>query len=141
MRLSLRSASHCDFSALMLLQDQPQRPSTSPRSMASEISALPGKPEISRSLTPKAFLSTLAKTSGSEPEPLPATVNALVNASPQVLTGDDSKVAHRLISLAALPIQVSLVASNFALVPPISGSIAMPRANMPKALPSFGLTL
>jgi hypothetical protein len=42
MRLSLCSLSHCDFSALMLLHDQPQRPSISPRSIASEISALPG---------------------------------------------------------------------------------------------------
>ncbi len=56
--------------------------------MAGEISALPGNPEISRSLTPDPVAQHVGEEFQMEPEPLPATVNSLVSASFQFLTGD-----------------------------------------------------
>jgi hypothetical protein len=81
------------------------------------------------------------KMSGSEPEPSPATVNGVARASLQVFTFDACQVAQTLTSLVPLPIQANLRASKLAPPAPISGSIAMPRANTPSVAPSFGAAL
>jgi hypothetical protein len=79
--------------------------------------------------------------SGSEPEPSPPTVNDFVTMSSQVFTGEVCQATNTLVSLVPLPSQVNFVASNCTLVPPIKGSIAMPRLKVPMVRPSFGATL
>ena len=79
--------------------------------------------------------------SGSEPEPSPPTVNGLLTMSSQVFTGEACQVTNTLVSLVPLPSQVNFVESNCTLAPPISGSIAMPRLNVPRVAPSFGATV
>ena len=61
--------------------------------------------------------------------------------SSQVFTGAVCQMTNTLASLVPLPSQMNFVASNCAWLPPISGSIAMPRLNMPMVEPSFGATL
>src|SRR6266566_2420089 len=73
----------------------------------------------------------VAKMSGSEPEPSPATVKGIASRSSQVFTLDMSDVAQTLTSLVTLPIQVNLRESYWVLLEPISGSIAMPREHTP----------
>src|SRR4051794_18683341 len=124
----------------MLLQDQPQRPSTSPRSIASATSLLPGYPLTTFNLAPNAFFNIAAKISGSEPEPSAPTANGLLNMSSQFLTGDVCHSAQTLTSLVALPSHENLRESYCAAPPPINGSIASPRPNMPNTVPSLGAT-
>src|SRR3954454_20020586 len=106
----------------MLLQDQPQRPSTSPRSIASATSLLPGYPLTTFSLAPNAFFNMAAKISGSEPEPSAPTVNGLFSKSAQFFTCEVCQIAQTLLSLVALPSQENLRESYCAAPPPISGS-------------------
>ena len=84
---------------------------------------------------------TVAKMSGSEPEPSPPTVNGIFSASAQVFTADSCQVTQVETSLVPLPSQVNFCASNDVWLVPISGSIAMPRENMPITLPSLGAAL
>ena len=83
----------------------------------------------------------IEKMSGSEPEPSPATVNGIARPSAQVFTFAACHVAQTLTSLVPLPIQANLRASKLVLLAPISGYIAMPRANTPSIVPSFGAAL
>src|SRR5258705_13251549 len=82
-----------------------------------------------------------AYESGSEPAPSPPAVNGVLSMSAQVLTGDVCQVAQKLISLAPLPSQVNLVASNCTLAVPINGSMGRPRPNVPNTVPSLAETL
>ena len=61
--------------------------------------------------------------------------------SSNFLIGLVFQATQTLTSLLALPIQVYLVASNFAALLPSSGSKPVPRPMMPNAVPSFGATL
>ena len=92
-------------------------------------------------MAPNTFLIMVAKMSGSEPEPSPATVKGMARRSSQVFTLDMRDVAQTLISLVTLPIQANLRESYWVLLVPISGSIAMPRENTPMAVPSLGAAL
>ncbi len=56
----------------------------------------------------------------------------------QVLMPTVCHIAHRLLLLAMLPIQVNARPSNLA--SPSSGSIGMLRDMVPNTLPSFGAT-
>src|SRR4051794_11123536 len=103
MRLSLSQSPRV---ILMLVQDQPQRPSTSPRSIARLTSGPPGYPETSLSFAPSRLRSMIANMSGSEPGPSPPTVNGVLSMSLQVLTGDVCHVAHRLTWSLPLPSHV-----------------------------------
>jgi hypothetical protein len=58
-----------------------------------------------------------------------------------VLTGEVCQIANTLCSLVVLISQVNFVASNCVALLPISGSIAMPRPNVPMVVPSLGATL
>ena len=83
----------------------------------------------------------VANMSGSEPEPSPPTVKSVFSMSSQVFTFEVCQVAHRLTWSLTLPSQVKRRASYCVALPPISGSIAMPRPIMPIAVPSLGATL
>src|ERR1700719_809613 len=122
----------------MLLQDQPQRPSTSPRSIARLMSLPPGHPVISFIFAPNTLRRSSAKLSVSEPVALPPMVKSLVNISAQVLTGEVYQVAQTLVSLVILPIQVNFIGSNES---PRSGSVAMPRVAVAMTVPSRGARL
>ena len=59
-------------------------------------------------------------------------------ASFQFLIGDVFQLMQTVTSLVMLPSQVNFRASKFAW--PISAAPAMPRANVPMTVPSFGAT-
>ena len=84
---------------------------------------------------------TAEKMSGSEPEPSPPTVKSMRSMSAQVFTGESRHVAQMLTSLVPLPSQPNLAASNWVLLAPISGSMAMPRPNVPMTVPSLAAAL
>ncbi len=77
----------------------------------------------------------------SEPDPVPPTMSSCVCRSCIVLTLDACQATHRLTSLLRLPSQENSRASNCVPTPDSSGSIAMPRPNVPMTVPSFGAML
>ena len=79
--------------------------------------------------------------SGSDAEPSPPTVKAVVSASVQLFTGASRQVTQVLTSSVPLPSQLNLRESNCVLLAPISGSIAMPREKVPMTEPSLGAAL
>src|ERR1700730_5836677 len=123
----------------MLLQDQPQRPSTSPRSIARLMALPPGHPVISFKFAPNTLRRSSAKLSVSEPVALPPLGRAGLRISAQILTGEVYQVAQTLVSLVILPIQVNFIGSNFE--SPKSGSVAMPRVAVAMTVPSRGARL
>src|SRR5262249_21189348 len=105
-RLISLCASQLDRVALTLPHDQPQRASTSPRSIARLISLPPGYPTTRRAFTSKMLRSILVNMSSSEPGPCPPTVNGIDNMSFQVLILEVFQDTHTDVSLLTLPIQV-----------------------------------
>ena len=74
-------------------------------------------------------------------ELVPPTTSSLVIMSSNLVMPLPAQATQMLTSLFALPIQVNLLASNWALVLPSSGSKPVPRPMMPMAEPSLGATL
>src|SRR5262245_26231744 len=94
------------------LHDQPQRPSISPFSIASDISLPPGYPVMTLILAPNTFLRTSANTPVSALyEAAPAT-KFLVRRSFQLLTADVCQPAQTLTSLPTLPSQLNFRTLN-----------------------------
>src|SRR3982074_1938810 len=79
--------------------------------------------------------------SGSDAEPSPPTVKAVVSASVQAFPGPSRQVTQVLTPSVPLPSQLNLRESNCVLLAPISGSIAIPREKVPMTEPPLGRAL
>ena len=77
----------------------------------------------------------------SSPGPVPPISNSLRMRSSKVAKPEVCQATHTLTSSLALPIQLNLVPSNWAPGWPSSGSSAVPRPMVPKAVPSLGAAL
>src|SRR6185312_2837185 len=121
--------------------DQPQRPCTSPRSMARPTSLPPGYPVTTFILVPSTPLTIFGNWSVSADELVPPTTSSLVSRSSNLVMPLVRQATQIETSLLALPIQVNFGPSNCALALLSRGSKPVPRPMMPIAEPSFGATL
>ena len=92
-------------------------------------------------LVPRTPLTMRGNWSVSLLPPTPPTIISLAVRSSSFSTGVVCQAAQMLTSSLALPIQLNLVASNWAPVRPRSGSNGAPRPMLPNTVPSFAATV
>src|SRR5258705_6900253 len=107
------SLSQSPLRSLSKVQPIPEKPSTSPRSIASRISVEPGYPSTTLNFVPTSLFAAFGNTTSVASAPEPPTIALLLSASCSVFTLAVCHRAQVVYSTLAVPIQLNWRGSKF----------------------------